>query len=277
MTAPGQCALTAENIGVGANLRAEGARITGRVELRGARVPGQVGFAGARLSNPGGVALRASSSTIGELWLRPAERIEGVVNLRRARIEVLNARPDAWPETVRLDGLEYTSLNPRLPADERLALLRRDEEGHVPHAYEQLAASYRRVGDDAAARAVQLARQRRHRATLPWYARIWGLLQDVTVGYGFRPLRAAAWLIALLAAGTAVYALHHPAPLKPGEAPYFSAFFYTLDLLLPIIDLGQQGAFKPHGGYQLLSYVLILAGWILATTTLTGITRALSR
>jgi hypothetical protein len=146
-----------------------------------------------------------------------------------------------------------------------------------PYTNEQLAAAYRRIGDDAAARMVQLAKQRRHRATLPWYAKVWGHLQDATVGYGFRPLRAAAWLVALLAVGTLAYALERPPALKPGEAPGFNPLFYTFDLLLPIIDFGQEKAFKPRGWYQWLSYVLILSGWILATTIVAGITRTVSR
>lgn len=93
-------------------------------------------------------------------------------------------------------------------------MLERDAEGYVPHAYEQLAAAYRQAGDDRAARNVQLAKQRRHRSTRPWYSRMWGYLQDVTVGYGFRPRWAAAWLAGLLAVGTTVFGLHAPEPLK---------------------------------------------------------------
>lgn len=53
--------------------------------------------------------------------------------------------------------------------------------------------------------------------------------------------------------------------------------FYTLDLLLPVISFGQESAFAPEGGYQTLSYVLILMGWILATTVVAGVTRTVSR
>ncbi|WP_217213672.1 hypothetical protein [Streptomyces sp. AC550_RSS872] len=78
------------------------------------------------------------------------------------------------------------------PPNRTLPLLEREADGHLPFAYEQLAAAYRAVGDGRAACTVQLARLRRHRRALPWYARFWGHLQDTTVGYGFRPLRAPA-------------------------------------------------------------------------------------
>ncbi len=150
-------------------------------------------------------------------------------------------------------------------------------DSYLPFIYEQLTASYRRIGDDDAARTVQLAKQRRHRRTLPWYGRLWGHVQDMTVGYGFRPLRAGGWLLSLLAVGSVAFGLHHPPPLKPAEAPDFDPVFYTLDLLLPVISFGQENAFAPEGGHQTLAYVLIITGWILATTVIAGLTRTVSR
>lgn len=47
--------------------------------------------------------------------------------------------------------------------------------------------------------------------------------------------------------------------------------------MLPVISFGQEAAFAPAGWYQALSYGLVLTGWILATTVVTGITRAVSR
>ena len=77
--------------------------------------------------------------------------------------------------------------------------------------------------------------------------RVWSLLQDITVGYGYQPWRAALWFVAFLAAGSAVYAAHPPRPLDPSSAPHFNAVAYTLDLLLPVVNLGQKFAFSPAG------------------------------
>ncbi|GAA3292827.1 hypothetical protein GCM10020295_13130 [Streptomyces cinereospinus] len=229
------------------------------------------------MSNPGEAALRASSSTIGELWLRNGPPLDGTLNLRRAQLEVLFLDSAMVPERVLLSSLTYTSLIPHEPAERRLPMLERDGDGYVPHAYEQLSAGYQRIGDDRAARAVRLAKERRHRATLSGAGRLWGLLQDATVGYGYRPLRAAGWLLSLLCVGSLVYALHHPPALKPSEAPAFHPVFYTLDLLLPVISFGQEPAFAPEGRYQALAYVLVLTGWILATTVAAGVSRTISR
>ncbi|MEU8824533.1 membrane-associated oxidoreductase [Streptomyces sp. NPDC048636] len=277
LLAPGHTALHAENLTVGTDLRGMRLRAEGRLNLRGARIPRHLNLAYCRLSHPGGQALRASSATIGELWLREAAPIEGALNLRGAQLDLLHIAPEVWPDRVRIDGLSYRSLTPHLPAERRLPLLEHEEGGYLPYAYEQLTTAYRTAGDDAAARTVQLAKLRRHRRTLPRHARLWGHLQDLTVGYGFRPMRAAGWLLALLLTGALAFALHHPHALKLDEAPDFNPLFYTVDLLLPIIGFGQEEAFAPEGWYQWLSYTLIVTGWILATTIAAGVTRSLSR
>ncbi|MFF2809723.1 membrane-associated oxidoreductase [Streptomyces sp. NPDC058000] len=274
-------ALDAARLTVGTVLNAGGLTAEGRVRLTGAKVAGWISFIEARLSNPGSVALGISSCEATQLTLRDAQPVSGDVTMHYASFKVIEAEPQVWPATVRLEGLTYETLTPRLPAVDRLALLQRDSGGFVPHSYEQLAASYRRVGDDADARTVQLAKQRRHRATLPWYARLWGYLQDATVGYGFRPTRAGGWLLALLLLGSVAFGMHHPPPVEHGKGPGFNAPIYTLDLLLPIVDFGQRSAFTPTGLFQWVSYLLItvgwVVGWVLATTVAAGITRTLSR
>ncbi|GAA2278313.1 hypothetical protein GCM10010145_59270 [Streptomyces ruber] len=269
-------ALDATGLTVGADLRARGLRTEGGIDLRGARIPGRLDLMGARLSHPGGTALRVSSSVISELWLYLGDRVEGDLVMRRAHIDLLNMTPEKLPEKVLLNNLTYTTLAPHEPAERRLPMLAGGDR-YEPYAYEQLTAAYRRIGDDDAARLVQLAKQRRRRATLPWYGRLWGHVQDVTVGYGFRLLRAAVWLLSLLAVGSVAYGLDHPRPLKADEAPGFNPVFYTLDLLLPVIDFGQERAFAPGGWHQWLSYALVVTGWILATATVAGVTRAVSR
>src|SRR5262249_1162730 len=149
------------NLTVGSNVSAWHLHTRGAINLRGARIPGKLDLLGARLTNPDGTALRASSCVIGEVWLRDAAPIEGSVSLRRSQLELLYATPGVRPPCANPDGLTYGPPPPRLPAGRRLELLEREEDGYVPHAYEQLAAAYRRIGDDTGTRTVQLAKQRR--------------------------------------------------------------------------------------------------------------------
>jgi hypothetical protein len=108
-------------------------------------------------------------------------------------------------------------------------------------------------------------------------AQVWGVVQDVTLGYGYRPWRALVWLAVLLAAGSIAFDIHRPPPLQPGSAPHFNPVVYTLDLLLPLVDLGQKHAFDPAGALQWLSYLLVASGWVLVTTVAAAAARVLRR
>jgi hypothetical protein len=52
---------------------------------------------------------------------------------------------------------------------------------------------------------------------------------------------------------------------------------YTLDVLLPIVDFGQEKAWTPLDSAQVWSWVLTGAGWVLTTTVVAGLTNALKR
>ena len=122
-----------------------------------------------------------------------------------------------------------------------------------------------------------LAKQRRRRETLPLAAKLWGYVQDWTVAYGYRPGRAAVWMAVLWAASSLAFAHARHPPVKGGEHPTWNPALFALDLLLPVIDLGQVGRGSCSGGWQWLSAAMILLGWILATTVAAGATRLLRR
>ncbi len=64
-------------------------------------------------------------------------------------------------------------------------------DGYAPGSYDQLASALRRAGREEWAEQVLIARQRRRYAAAGRAARIWGVLQRATVGYGYRPWLAA--------------------------------------------------------------------------------------
>ena len=262
---------------VGADLFCRGLVAVGRVKLEGASVGSRVDLEDARLRNPGGTALDARSLRAGEVFLLPAGPIDGAVGLEHARIGLLVDDPERWPGALSLDGLVYESLEPRLPARQRLHWLALDPDGYQPQPYEHLAAHYTALGQVAEARRVLLAKERAQRRGSTPLGRVWALLQDVTVAYGYEPWRAFLWLALLVTAGSVVYGTQPPRPLKADEAPHFNPVVYTLDLLIPLVDLGQERAFDPAGGYQWLSYALVAAGWILVTVIAAAVARNLAR
>ncbi|WP_018349909.1 EF-hand domain-containing protein [Longispora albida] len=245
-------------------------------------IDGRTRFVGAVID--GRMELRGSFSSLdlrlaraGYLTVRPREPIKGLVDLRQAHTAMYRDNPAQGQAQLRLEGFTYEALDPVLDARSRLRWLAQDQTCHDPQAHEQLAGRYRALGRDADARQVLLAGLRARRTLASWPLRIWGLAQDWTVGYGYRPQRAAAWLVLLLLLGIAGFTLYRPVPRNPGTAPEFSPVFYTLDLLLPLISFGQEDAFAPQGGWQWLAFFLTSSGWGLASTIAAGVTRTLRR
>lgn len=251
----------------------------GEIRLSGAHFTGPLDFSGAHLSEAGSrLSLACWWLTARELTLDFVTPVNGTIDLRYATVGLLRPSSASPVTKARLDGLTYSSIAPSKDVAVSLAWLQTVADEFVPQPYEQLAEVYRRAGNDHAARRVLLAKERRRRAGSPPQVKAWGYLQDVMVGYGYRSWRAAGWLAALLITGTIVFSVRHPMAIDPLHAPKFSPLFYTLDLLVPIIDFGQEKAYLPPSEWQqLLAYGLIAVGWILATTIAAGITRALRR
>ncbi|GAB2773963.1 hypothetical protein GCM10027073_03350 [Streptomyces chlorus] len=277
--------------GVGAQARsgmtpARGTRIQrfecqGGVRLDDGRFGDAVDFERARftLADDQELSLRrVQTPELRFLGERPAR---GRVALSGARVVNLVDRADSWPGPGRLQmgGFAYENLVPRgpFPLAERLEWVAAASAEYAPEPYERLAAVLRAGGEEEDAREVLLAKQRRRREGLPLAAKLWGYAQDWTVAYGYRPGRAAVWMAVLWAGGSLAFAHAHHPPLKSGEHPAWNAPLFALDLLLPVIDLGQVGFWQLRGCWQWLAAAFILLGWILATTVAAGATRTLRR
>jgi hypothetical protein len=210
---------------------------------------------------------------------------------------------ESWPASVNLDGFSYGGLSHRLSVRQRLDVLGRQHAGNVGSSggylggsggsapgkskdssdrfraqpYEQLAAHYRGLGSDSEARIVLLAKQRARRRTLRWPRRLPGYLLDGLVGYGYRPLRAVGWGLALLAAGTAYFSGVGRTYDGTGPHPPFSPFLYTLDQLVPVGHFGQQDSWQVHGLAAYVAVGLTVFGWSLGLAVVAAVSRTLTR
>ncbi|QNP73244.1 oxidoreductase [Streptomyces roseirectus] len=220
---------------------------------------------------------RVHASELRFLGERPAR---GKVVLSGARVINLIDRASAWPGPGRLHmaGFSYDNLVPvgPFPLAARLEWVAAATAEYAPEPYERLAAVLRAGGEDEDAREVLLAKQRRRRETLPPGAKLWGFAQDWTVAYGYRPGRAAVWMAVLWAAGSVAFGFAPHRPTSGGAPPWDPALF-ALDLLLPVIDLGQAGQWRLPGAWQWATAAMVLLGWVLATTVAAGATRLLRR
>ncbi len=209
-------------------------------------------------------------------------RPEGGISLAGARVGRLTDSAGSWPAEGRIDlrGFSYDALisDGDFPLPDRIAWIHRATREYSPEPYEKLAQALRDGGEDTYAREVLLARQRKRRETLSTVGKVWGYLQDATVGYGYRPGRAALWMAALWALSALYFSVHgQPAPVDSQAWPQWNPALFALDLLLPVIDLGQSNAWRLAGAEQWVATSLTLLGWVLASTVATGASRLLRR
>lgn len=259
---------------VGRNVALRSSQIDGGVSLSETTVGGRVLLTGASFS-PGGYlrAKRLEARTIDLRWAEPPASVD----LRHSRFATIEDDRRTWPERLDLRGCSYEAIEakPEITVAERLPWLRLDRGGYRPQPYDQLASAATAMGDDVGASRVALEKQRHRRSTLPWARQVVGAIQDGVVGYGYRPWLAAIWLLPMLAVGTLAFAANPPLPQE--GAPPFQAFVFTLDVLLPIVDLGQGDSFTPLGWTRWLAWTLIIFGWTLTTALAAGIARVLQR
>lgn len=279
-------AIRASGMTVGGGLWAHDLVAEGTVYLIGVRVASAITLQHSTLRCPGGAALLLIEAQTAMLTLRPSPASAGTIVLRDAHVGRLIDDPAGWPDACRIElaGLTYERLARRSEdpvegtARQRLAWMSRYGTGFSPGPYDQLAAALRRDGGEQEAREVLRVRERlRHRA-MGRLGAVWGAVQDIVIGFGYRPARAALWLILVLAAGSGWFAWTGPLrPVKAGEAPTWDPLLYTLDLLVPLVDLGHERAWDPVGADKAVAVLVMAAGWVLATTVVAGAGRALRR
>ncbi|MEO0342814.1 MAG: hypothetical protein AAF198_05195 [Pseudomonadota bacterium] len=281
-------------------------------------------------------AFSLTRSRIGGLFFAKSLQVSGgIVNLSGVTVKRLNDEP-ALEDSIyrlRLDGFQYEAFaqHTDISVGARLHWLgRRPEDiGFSAQPYEHLARVYEQLGhrddsdrvrmakeelqrrDDIAIRLQQGARIR---AGMLWIARI---LLKFFVGYGYRPVYALAWAMALiLVIGFFFQKTWQAGDMTPNSAPIliskdwisatkfaaenpgaywssrgqagqdyetFNAFAYAADLMIPIVNLGQEDAWAPSTtrswwGRQgwWIRWVAKVLGWVftaLGAAAVTGMIR----
>lgn len=278
LTNPVGMALAADSLTVGQGMLCrDGFTADGEVRLAGARIDGQLNLTKATLDNPTGRALNLEDADVRTLILLPLQPPNGALDLTNTRVGRVFDAPESWPAVLYLQGFAYDSLeSDDFGPGTRLRWLRLHHGGYAPHLYDQLAAAYRRAGDDSAARKVAVAKQWRRRN--PYNPLNW--LWLVTIGYGQLTWVALIWVAVLAAMGRLVFGGAffpvHMVAMTP-HPPRFQPLVYTLDVLLPIGGLGQKIAWQPTGVLLDFYWVLTIAGWVLSTAVVTALTGILTR
>ena len=152
----------------------------------------------------------------------------------------------------------------------------------VPGNYDQAAAAFQRMGRESDAIEILIAKQRALIAShsLSWESEQWHRLLGKTIGHGYRSELAVVWLFLVWAIGCLVFWAALGANAVAGQSeddrPTFFVLFYSLDALLPLVDLHQETYWQmtPTDLVGTIAYVYlrlhILFGWALSTLFVVG-------
>jgi hypothetical protein len=281
-------ALSADGIQVNdVNLK-EGFEAIGRVRLSGARIGGDLDCTGGRIE---GLLLVQRTKIQGNVFLCELKEPRNTkVNLIQTTAGAYADDKRSWPDykNVRVHGFVYRAFadsagDPKT----RLQWLAREPDFNL-QPYQQLAKLYRENGSEAGARSVlyEMERRRRREEKKSWnppakhgplrrgisrswhYLKllatsIWNPILRVTIGYGYYPGRALAWLLLVVAFGWPVfrsgYFSWNIAPTDkdaycsfqmehspPAHYERFYASVYSLENSFPLVKLGQADRWQPN-------------------------------
>ena len=269
----------------------------------------------ARFFGPQDTGLNAERAVIqGPLyWVAVSLSKKSQLDLQDARAAELWDDQSSWPApgNLVLSGFQYDGFGGDSPADakSRLAWLARQPPGFRAQPYAELAKALMAGGETDDAIAVQIAQRvaQRREGGLGPFERAWNVLLQVTIGYGFVPMRALWWIMAFVALGAVLfqwgYATRMVTPTEepayesfmqtgttPPHYPPFNAFVYSLENFLPVVDLHQGEYWRPNpspgagrpdalAGRRIYAGVLlrwylwlhILSGWILTPLLAAGL------
>lgn len=214
-----------------------------------------------------------------DIDLKPGTRINAV-DVEDARFSTVrySAASLAMIDVLSIDGCTYDRLI-EAGGDENHGVLREmlKKQDFYPQPFTQLAKVLRSDGHEDTARRVLMERQDALRNSIKRWRlrRAWMSLLRVAIGYGYAPRRALGWLLTFWLAGAVLFGLanhvtqpdtaladrllvparmnafrpaaniQHPPPV-PVHYPRFQSMIYSLDTLIPFLDLDQEDYWLPN-------------------------------
>lgn len=260
----------------------------GRVIFNGAKIGGKIDLTGGAFlnNNRRDVTIEFRMLSAGQLVLDRDTNIQGTIDLSRAKIDGrLTNNSSILSHNVLLKGLSYAFLEDDKSPQARRRWL--TQEKSAAQIYNQLASFYALDGEYKEAKRVLVAGRDARRRKKKWPIRATEFfLAKLTVGYGYYPFLVLIWLVVLEVVGGLIFGhLRHDMILSHYQFGFtinaaehskatfleFNPWLYTLDLLLPVVDLKQATVWIPIHAAEGFSALFTLSGWALATALVVGL------
>ena len=247
----------------------EGFTTNGTVDAELAQIGHDLSFHDVVFQGAGGLNAERAKIDGTLYWVEVKHTPKTQLDLENAHVGAIWDDEASWPAPGNLviSGFVYGEIAGG-PGDapERLKWLALQPPEYRPQPFRQLAKVLAEAGREEGATDVLIAKQvalRRHGRFLNFFQRGWNLMLEVTIGYGYRPLRALWWIAGFVALGTILFGWgHYLRIITPteenayrefvatGEAPpyypVFNPLVYSLENFLPVVDLQQDKYWRPN-------------------------------
>lgn len=220
-------------------------------------------------------------------------RFAGYVSFKDARFAALDFSKVHWPVThldhpwLWLNGMSYQRISAGSEKESwqnlhRLVQRTARQSAYSADIYASLDDYYRRLGYPSQANLFFRAQKQREREeVLTGLGWAWSFFLDWFVGYGRSPQRAILWSVAIVGIGCLVF---RPERMEPQKSEYgarkYNAFWYSMDVYLPVIKLHDAEIWKPKEECVLAHVwrrIHTVLGWALIPIALAAWTGMLSR
>ena len=278
------------------DLEMVGMAVDGRIIVSGVEVAKRLDARWSRLDSADGAALELTDTRV-HVTLRWSNVVvrSGAVRLTNVHVGRLDDDPGSWPRSrYELHAVTVGTLDVDRGAwslDGRLAWLAR-QTTYSAQPYQMvgrlLLDSGRRDEAWRVFRASAVAK--RARPGVPLWRRFGSVARGALIGHGYQPERAAAWLAGVVVVGALLFNVawgagavvpRNPTAALDGrcivKAACFQPFVHSLDVGLPIIDVGSSDTWTvdarraPWVTWFVAAETLL--GWLFTTAGVAGLTR----
>jgi len=235
-----------------------------------------------------GTHIRQELNLYSEKFLLVQWAPESKLTLRNTVAGALVDHPEAWPDNLELDGFTYAQLG-RFGGDNKNDIDSRDvsnlikwiekDKSYSPQPYKQLASVLAKEGHKGKARDILYYGKKHEQSEAKGIDKLFLSLSYIFIGYGYRVYIAGIWALGFIILGMSILYFYNSGP-KMRTTPGFwnktynhiDKFFYSLDMLLPIIKLneGHKDILLPDG-VRYYFYVHHMMGYVLGFFLIAGL------
>jgi hypothetical protein len=250
---------------VGIQLSLSGAKITKELNMTSLHVRGSLYMGRGKFKT-----VNLYGATIEGFFDFQHSVVQDSLDLRQCSVDYF-LDSDNWPSQYKLNGFKYRQLDHSV-ASRDIGWFQKWLKGQPAEFYELPARLLEEGGDKTKANAIRFSAKEYQRKHARGWQKFVLILQCGLVGYGYKMWIPWCWVLGITLLGTLTLTASLPeGGLLPNS---WDKFFFTLDTLLPIIELNKDYAGlipRLPLGLRVIFYIIEIFGWILGSFLVVGL------